>query len=125
MLAGDNAYSCDACARKVRAERRLCLEVAPNVLQICLKRFLSVRHWVACALLQLTRALGFCPEVPAAPHNTRQCAAQATSVASGFGTAVVLQEFSCTSLTLPGQLSSSMMYLAARLLRLRRLTLSR
>ena len=44
VLAGDNAYSCEACARKVRAERRLCFEVAPNVLQICLKRFLSVRH---------------------------------------------------------------------------------
>ena len=44
VLAGDNAYSCEACARKVRAERRLCFEVAPNVLQICLKRFLSVSH---------------------------------------------------------------------------------
>ena len=45
VLAGDNAYSCDTCARKVRAERRLCFEVAPNVLQICLKRFLSVRRF--------------------------------------------------------------------------------
>ncbi len=42
-LAGDNAYCCEACARKVRAQRRLAFEVAPNALQLCLKRFASVR----------------------------------------------------------------------------------
>ena len=42
-LAGDNAYSCERCGQKVRAQRRLAFEVAPNALQLCLKRFLSVR----------------------------------------------------------------------------------
>jgi ubiquitin C-terminal hydrolase len=42
VLSGDNAYSCEQCKQKVTAERRLCFEVAPNVLQICLKRFVSV-----------------------------------------------------------------------------------
>ncbi len=44
LLAGDNAYSCEKCKKDVEAERRLCFEVAPNTLQICLKRFVSVRH---------------------------------------------------------------------------------
>lgn len=42
LLSGDNAYSCEKCKQNVEAERRLCFEVAPNTLQICLKRFVSV-----------------------------------------------------------------------------------
>lgn len=45
VLTGENAYSCEKCKDKVKAERRLCFEVAPNVLQICLKRFVSVRAY--------------------------------------------------------------------------------
>lgn len=48
----DNKYKCDKCRQYVPAVRSCKLEVAPNVLQICLKRF-SVRptsssmdrHW--------------------------------------------------------------------------------
>lgn len=36
-LEGDNAYSCDDCNSKVPALKFNCIEVAPNVLQLCLK----------------------------------------------------------------------------------------
>lgn len=45
LLSGDNAYSCEKCKQDVEAERRLCFEVAPNTLQICLKRFVSVSRF--------------------------------------------------------------------------------
>ena len=38
-LEGANCYQCDACGRKVAAERRTLLEAAPNFLQITLKRY--------------------------------------------------------------------------------------
>lgn len=38
-LDGDNSYKCDACENYVAAERSSRVEVAPNVLCICLKRF--------------------------------------------------------------------------------------
>ncbi len=42
-LDGENSYKCDACNDYVAAERSSRVEVAPNVLCICLKRF-SVRR---------------------------------------------------------------------------------
>eukprot|EP00887_Chlorella_sp_A99_P007803 scaffold20.g7803.t1 len=38
-LEGDNAFACDACGATVPAERRVLLEVAPNVLQVTFKRY--------------------------------------------------------------------------------------
>lgn len=51
VLAGDNAYDCGRCAAKTSARRRLAFEVAPNTLQLCLKRFLSVRARALVPLL--------------------------------------------------------------------------
>ncbi|MEW5315683.1 MAG: hypothetical protein WDW38_007093 [Sanguina aurantia] len=36
---GENMYRCDRCATLVRASKQLSIEVAPNVLTVCLKRF--------------------------------------------------------------------------------------
>lgn len=40
ILSGENKYCCDGCAKQVeRATKQLSIEVAPNFLVICLKRF--------------------------------------------------------------------------------------
>ncbi|KAL1817952.1 hypothetical protein ACET3Z_020526 [Daucus carota] len=38
-LDGDNMYKCGRCAEYVRAEKKLCIQEAPNILTIVLKRF--------------------------------------------------------------------------------------
>lgn len=38
-LDGDNMYKCGRCAAYVRAEKKLCIQEAPNILTIVLKRF--------------------------------------------------------------------------------------
>lgn len=43
-LEGENMYRCDRCATLVRASKQLGLEVAPNVLAVCLKRFGIMRN---------------------------------------------------------------------------------
>jgi ubiquitin C-terminal hydrolase len=52
ILDGDNMYNCERCERLVRAYRSTRIDVAPNVLQICLKRY---RHMVSMTWLHLGR----------------------------------------------------------------------
>jgi ubiquitin carboxyl-terminal hydrolase 9/24 len=39
MLDGENAYHCEKCAKKVSAQKRMCLKKLPNHLILVLKRF--------------------------------------------------------------------------------------
>jgi hypothetical protein len=57
-LDGDNMYKCQRCQQLVRAYRSTRIDVAPNVLQICLKRY---RHMVGPGnMLEGMVALYFC-----------------------------------------------------------------
>lgn len=39
LLAGDNAYMCEKCGKKVDTLKRMCIQTPPDTLLLCLKRF--------------------------------------------------------------------------------------